>query len=286
MTLEQLRLFVAVAERGHVTAAARALNLTQSAVSNAIAALEQRHAARLFDRVGRGIVLNEVGRAFLPEAKAVLARAEAAEAVLADLSALRHGRLSVFASQTIAGYWLPARLVRFRQAYPAIELSVAVGNTEEAAAAVLDGRVELGFIEGEIDEPRLAIETVGSDRLIVLVPPDHSWAGRQQLSLDDLTAAPWVLREHGSGTRSSFESAVGGGLTVSLSLPTNEAVLAAAVAGAGPTVLSEHVAAAAIAAGRLVRVPFDLGERPFRLIRHKERHRTRAAGAFTALLAG
>ena len=102
MTLERLRIFVAVAERDHVTAAARALNLTQSAVSNAIAALEAEHEVRLFDRVGRGIVLNETGRAFLPEAKAVLARAQAAEAALADMSALRRGRLAVFASQTIA----------------------------------------------------------------------------------------------------------------------------------------------------------------------------------------
>ena len=73
MTLERLRIFVAVAEREHVTAAARALNLTQSAVSNALAALETEHEVHLFDRVGRGVVLNETGRVFLPEAKAVLA---------------------------------------------------------------------------------------------------------------------------------------------------------------------------------------------------------------------
>src|SRR3546814_10149610 len=76
MTLDQLRIFVAVAEREHVTQAARALNLTQSAVSAAIATLEDRHGAHLFDRVGRGIALTEAGRAFLPEARAVLARVE------------------------------------------------------------------------------------------------------------------------------------------------------------------------------------------------------------------
>ena len=86
MTLEQLRIFVAVAEREHVTAAARELSLTQSAVSNAIAALEERHDVHLFDRVGRGVVLNAVGRSFLPEARAVLARAQAAENALADMS--------------------------------------------------------------------------------------------------------------------------------------------------------------------------------------------------------
>ncbi len=127
MTLEQLRIFVAVAERQHVTAAARALNLTQSAVSNALAALEERHGIHLFDRVGRGVVLNENGRLFLGEAQAVLARVRLAEAALADLGGLRRGRLAVFASQTIAGYWLPERLVRFHENHPAVELDVQVG---------------------------------------------------------------------------------------------------------------------------------------------------------------
>ncbi len=87
MTLDQLRIFVAVAERQHVTRAAEALNLVQSAVSAAINALETRHAVKLFHRVGRGIELTEAGSVFFGEARAVLARAQAAELVLANLSA-------------------------------------------------------------------------------------------------------------------------------------------------------------------------------------------------------
>src|SRR5579875_794522 len=124
MTLEQLRIFVAVAEREHVTRAAEALHLTQSAVSAAIQALERRHDTRLFDRVGRNVVLTEAGRVFLAEARAVLARAEAAELALAELAGLKRGRLLVQASQTIAAYWLPQHLVRFRQSWPGVELRV------------------------------------------------------------------------------------------------------------------------------------------------------------------
>ncbi|MBN9270304.1 MAG: LysR family transcriptional regulator, partial [Mesorhizobium sp.] len=93
MTLEQLRIFVAVAEQEHLTRAARDLSLTQSATSAAIAALEARHATRFFNRVGRRIELNETGRLFLAEARAVLARAASAEAVLADLAGLKRGSL-------------------------------------------------------------------------------------------------------------------------------------------------------------------------------------------------
>ena len=286
MTLEQLRIFVAVAEREHVTAAARELNLTQSAVSNAIAALEERHDVHLFDRVGRGVVLNEAGRSFLPEARAVLARAQAAGNALADMSALRRGRLAIFASQTIASYWLPAHLVAFHAQHPGVELDVSVGNTREAVQAVLEGAAELGFVEGEVNEAALAQQVVGSDRLAVLVPPNHAWASSRRLRPQDLASAPWVLREVGSGTRSSLEAALSSAgvdaaaLPIAMTLPSNEAVLAAVQAGAGVTALSESVAAGPIAAGKLARAPFTLEERRFRLLRHKERYRSRAAEAF------
>ncbi|WP_312736496.1 LysR family transcriptional regulator [Brevundimonas sp.] len=291
MTLERLRIFVAVAERDHVTAAARALNLTQSAVSNALAALEAEHQVRLFDRVGRGVALNATGRAFLPEAKAVLARAAAAEAALADMSALRRGRLAVFASQTIASYWLPRRLVAFHVAHPGIELDVQIGNTREVAQAVLNGDAEIGLVEGVVDAPALTQVQVGSDRLAVVVTPDHPWASAKRLSARDLIESSWVLREPGSGTRSSLEAALReagvnpADLPVAMTLPANEAVLAAAEAGAGATALSESVARASVAAGRLVRAPFSLPERSFRLLRHSDRYRSRAGDAFVQALA-
>src|SRR5258708_3083286 len=136
MTLEQLRVFVAVAERQHMARAAESLHLAQSAVSAAVAALEARHGAKLFHRVGRGIELTEAGKLFLGEARGVLARAEAAESVLSELGGLQRGTLSLYASQTIASYWLPRHLVAFRRAHPGIEIRLAVGNTAQVAEAV------------------------------------------------------------------------------------------------------------------------------------------------------
>jgi len=136
MTLEQIRIFVAVAERRHVTRAARALNLAQSAASHAIAALEARLDTQLFDRVGRRIELTEAGRVFLAEARAVLARAEMAELALSEFGSLKRGTLSVQASQTIASYWLPRRLVAFRRAFPQITVRLAIGNTARVARSM------------------------------------------------------------------------------------------------------------------------------------------------------
>ena len=291
MTLDQLRIFVAVAERQHVTRAAEALNLVQSAVSTAIANIEGRHATKLFHRVGRGIELTEAGRVFLVEARAVLARAEAAELVLADLSGLRRGTLALYASQTIASDWLPRHLVAFRRTYPEIAIRLAVGNTTGAADAVRAGQAELGFVEGVLDDPTLASTTIARDQLVLVVAPSHPFAGATALEPEDLAGADWVLREAGSGTRSAFEAALtdvglaAAQLRVTLELPSNEAVRAAVEAGGGAAVLSETVVAAALRAGTLVRAAFALPSRPFRVLRHKERYRSRAADALLELIA-
>ncbi|HEX4764755.1 MAG TPA: LysR substrate-binding domain-containing protein [Lichenihabitans sp.] len=291
MTLEQLRVFVAVAERQHVTRAAEALDMAQSAVSAAVATLEGRHGARLFHRVGRGIALTEAGALFLVEARAVLARAEGAELVLAELGGLKRGRLNVQASQTIASYWLPRHLVAFRRAYPGVEVRLAVGNTAEVAKAIRDGTADMGFVEGDVEDPALVAEAVARDQLVIVVAPGHPWADGRRIAACDLPDSEWVLREDGSGTRSMFEAAARGygvldRLTIAFELPSNEAVRGAVEAGMGATAISASVAAPSIEAGLLVEVGFDLPERAFTLLRHAERYRSRAEEALLAIIAG
>lgn len=290
MTLDQLRIFVAVAEREHMTRAADALGLTQSAVSSAIAALEAKSGLALFNRVGRHIELSAEGRVFLDEARAVLARAEAAERALVDLSGFRRGSLNIQASQTVASYWLPGRLAAFHKTYPSIEVKLSIGNTAQVARGLNEGIAELGFVEGQVQDPLLTPRVVGRDRLIVVVRPDHAWARLPRLAIQQLAQEAWVLREAGSGTRSEFEASLAshglsiGQLKIALELPSNEAVRAAVEAGAGVTAISELAAQHGIRAGLLTRVEFHLPDRPFHLLYHRERRLSRAASAFLALL--
>ncbi|MBY5970883.1 LysR family transcriptional regulator [Pseudooceanicola marinus] len=288
MTPEQLRVFVTVAEMQHVTRAARALNMTQSTASAAIAALEARHDVTLFDRIGRGIVLTEEGRAFLPEARAVLARLAEAEAMLADTRGLARGHLRLVASQTIAGYWLPPRIAAFRARHPGIEISLDLGNTREATADVLQGRLDLALVEGEVDDPRLEKRRIGEDQLRLVCAADL--AG--QITPKTLDRADWVLREPGSGTRSSAEAALAAlGLdlprrSAGLVLPSNEAVMSAVEAGAGVTILSALVVARSLATGALHDCGLALPPRPFFALRHRDHHLSRAAQAFLDQLDG
>jgi DNA-binding transcriptional LysR family regulator len=289
VTLDQLRIFVAVAERQHVSRAAEALNLAQSATSAAIASLESRHGTKLFHRVGRHIELTAPGRAFLDEARAVLARAAAAELMLAEFAGLQRGSLSLCASQTIAGYWLPRHLAQYRRAHPGIALRLTVGNTAQVAAAILDGTAELGFVEGAVSDPALLMEVVARDRLVMVVGADHPWADRTHAEFAELAEIEWVLREPGSGTRSVFEAelaraGVTDGLRVALQLPSNEAVRAAVEAGAGATVLSASVVAPSLEAGLLHRVQLNLPDRAFVVLRHRERHSSKTAIALLAAI--
>jgi DNA-binding transcriptional LysR family regulator len=232
-------------------------------------------------------VLTHAGRSFLAEARAVVARAKAAEQVLDDLAGLRHGKLSIAASQTVANYWLPPRLPAFQAAYPGIALQVRIANTETVAQYVHDGAADIGFVEGEVDDPVLSVRRIEGDTLIVVVGMRHPWAKLRSFDPKMLTSAGWVLREPGSGTRSMFETAIRKyglklpDLEIRLELPSNEAVRNAVETGEYATAISDVVVARALAAKRLHRVPLKLPARPYFILRHIER---RLGGAAAAML--
>jgi DNA-binding transcriptional LysR family regulator len=287
MTLEQLRIFVAVAEREHVTRAAEDIRLTQSAVSSAIAALENRYGVLLFDRLGRGIALTQPGKLFLAEAKAVLARAKDAEAALQELAGLKRGRLAVEASQTIGSYWLPKHILSFRRAWPNVEVSFKISNTARVERAVAEGAADIGFIEGEIENPALEQHAFLADRLSLVIGASHPWRISPPKTASDLEQSAWIVRERGSGTRSHFEAALAAvgvlmeRLNIVAEMPTNEAVCAAVETADCATAISELVVDGGLFAERLFEVPFRLpSDRQFLWLNHRDRRISKAALAF------
>jgi DNA-binding transcriptional LysR family regulator len=280
MTLEQLSIFIAVAEREHLTNGANAIGLSPSAASAAIKSLEAFYEIRLFDRVGRRIELTREGRALLAEARQTMAQVRNTEAVLSELGSLRTGSLDLAASQTIANYWLPPRLLRFQQRFGGISIRFEAANTDAVAAAVVDGRSELGFVEGNIDEPALSVSPIVHDRLVVVAA-----AGASVIDPD----LRWIMRERGSGTRSVFEAAMAQAgfdparLHIALVLPTNEAVLSAVRAGTCAAALSEMVVEPFVRSGELQVLPIDLPPRQFSILKHRERRLSAAARQFEAM---
>ncbi|POF63079.1 LysR family transcriptional regulator [Novacetimonas maltaceti] len=290
MTLEQLRIFAVVARTLNMRVAAQALNLTQPAISAAISALEHRYSTRLFHRIGRRLELNEAGHAFLPAAQAVLAAAGDAVRTLDDLSGLLRGRLRIAASQTVATYWLPAFLARFALRHPAIELDLHAGNTAQAAAAVIAGHADMGFVEGRADGDIVLHQPVGGDRLCLYTAPTHPLTARK-ITRQDILGAQWAVREEGSGTRDHLASCLHSlfrvelrDLNIRLVLPSNDAVMESVLEGELVTAVSSLAAGPRVRAGLLVALECDLEKRSFHMLRHRERPMGRAAAAFMEMI--
>jgi DNA-binding transcriptional LysR family regulator len=207
---------------------------------------------------------------------------------LSEFGNLERGTLTVQASQTIASYWLPRHLVAFRRAHPRIDIRLAIGNTAQVAAAIETRTAELGFVEGSVESEQLVSVPIARDQLVLVVGPDHPWAGSSDLTARGLRDSEWVLREPGSGTRSVFEQALAklgvdpGGLQIAMELPSNEAVRAAVEAGLGATALSASVAVPSIESGLLHHVPFRLPQREFHVLQHRQRYHSRIADALLA----
>lgn len=282
MTLDQLRVFVGIAEHGHMTRAAKALGISQSGASAAVKSLESEFDVQLFNRVGRGIELSQAGLRFLPEAKAVLERTASARLLLQNVSHVIAGSVSLAASQTVASYWLPSRLASFHEEFPDIKLDVKAGNTRDVEGAVLQGDAEIGLVEGRVQSTALKRRKVDVDRMKLVLSSSALPLRKVRGSGVDLRSVRWIVREGGSGTREvltdlatrhgvDFED-----LQIFLVLPTNEAVCAAVEAGAGAAIISEHVVARSLADGTVVQIPLDIPARNFTMITHRDRSPTLA----------
>src|SRR6185312_2262018 len=239
ITLRQLAIFAAVADAGSTTAAAGRIALSQSATSAALNELEAVLEARLFDRVGTRLVLNDTGRGLLPQARAVLDGAAGIE---------RDFGIAV-GTRDVA---VPSLL--------RVGASTTIGNSAAVAAAVARMEVDIGLIEGPCHEPELLARPWREEELVICAAPSHPLlAGDPARKLDvaALRQAAWLLREPGSGTREAVEQALQPHLhqlREGLRFGGTEAIKQAAVEGLGLTCLSLFAVRDLIALGRLVRV--------------------------------
>jgi DNA-binding transcriptional LysR family regulator len=286
MTLEQLRIFVAVAQQEHFTRAAERLQISQSTVSAAIAALEREFKVVLFDRSHRHVELTDAGNVLLTEAERILARVDLTSRRMEDLTELRSGQVSIAASQTVGNYWLPPVLNSFRSNFPGVALDIWVGNSTQAEKAVLTGSADLAIVEQNPIDNRLNLEVVGTDTLVLVVGPHHDWYQRGTVEWSELRATEWVFRETGSGTRALFEDVLHANgieastLEVALVLRSGEGVRNAVTNSKNAAVMSNLVAEVAIAAGLLRQLgPISIA-RNYYVLTAPSRPETRAVAAF------
>lgn len=280
-TLRQLEVFLAVAHWENVTRAAEHLAMSQSAASGALKDLESQFDVQLFDRVGKRLQVNELGRLLRPKAESLLERARELEQEL--ISHRDVGHIKIGATLTIGNYLAVKLMATFMGENPGADVSLEVANTESIARQVLNFDLDVGLIEGEFHHADLDIKHWRDDELVVFCAPSHPLAEKarrgEALSDDDLLAARWILRETGSGTRQGFDRAMHGLLaeqTIALELQHTEAIKRAVEANLGISCLSRITLVDAFKRGSLVElsVPQRDFKRSFYVILHKDKYRS------------
>ena len=284
MDWASLSAFVAIADRGGFSAAAEQLHLTQPAVSKRIAQLEQDLDVRLFDRLGRQVVLTEAGRLLLPRARQMLAEADAARRALQDLGQDVGGRLSLATSHHIGLHRLPPLLRRFAALHPRAALDIRFVDSERAYAQVLQGEAELAVTTLGPTEAPLQATVVWQDPLRFAVAPDHPHAQRARVALSHIAAHPAVLPHAGTYTpRIVAEAFARQGLPLQLRMTTNymETIKMMVSVGLAWGALPETMVDAQV---KVLPVPGVQLSRQLGYVVHGGRTLSRAAQAFVALL--
>jgi len=275
-SIRQLEVFLAVAATSNVSRAAQQMSLSQSAVSSALAELEKQFDIQLFDRIGKRLRLSSLGHAVRAEAEATLDQASNLQRAFENRGGI--GPLRVGATLTIGNYLAVPILAQFLREHPGSEVRLSIANTREIERQVANFEVDVGLVEGEISHPDLEVRPWLDDTLTVFCAPEDPLAQRRVLQDEDLLAAPWIVREQGSGTRQAFDRAMAGllpDLRIAMVLEHTEAIVAAVKAGLGVGCVSRLAVAESLAHGTVseCRVPSRNFARKFFFVFHRDKVR-------------
>jgi len=294
MNLRQIELFVSIVETGSFSRCAEAASLTQSTVSQHMAAVESEVGLRLLDRTGRGVQATRAGELFLQHARRVLAELESLQQALAGFSGLQQISLTVGASNIPANYLIPTLLPKLAAEHTGIDLTLRSGDSREMRESLLADAVELAVVGSRGNERGIDYVALTNDLLVLAVSADHPLSRCTSLSLAELMETALIVRESGSGSDQALRLALrlAGGdpeqLQVAVRLGSNEAVRQALLSGFGAAFLSEISIHQELHRGELVMVPVTglTVQRQFWLATRSRRTLSPAAAVFTRLLQG
>ncbi len=286
ITLRQLEIFIAVVEEKQVTRASKTLFITQSAVSLALNELENQLGGPLFDRDSRSLLLNDRGRYLLPLCREILYKANDICTLMNEEEGNMAGALNIVASSTIGNYVLPPLASAFKTLYPHAFITIQILNTRLAEQLIVERKVDLGFVEGEVSNEQVRVTPWFDDELVIIANPDNALAAANKFNLArDMKSSTWVMREKGSGTAQVFKKKLGEYVTdlnVAMELGHTEAIKKAVQAGNALGCLSNLTVCGEIDRGELKELHLegvDMG-RNLLIIQHKNKVNTKLMDEF------
>ncbi|MBT6274270.1 MAG: LysR family transcriptional regulator [Chromatiales bacterium] len=287
MADRRLLIFHTVAKVLSFTRAAKALHMTQPAITSQVRQLEDELNTRLFDRNHNRISLTDAGRLVASHGEQILEQYARMEGEVRELTGSVSGVLLLGASTTIAEYVLPSVLGNFKSRYPDVEIRLRVSNTDGVVAMVERNDIDLGVVEGPVSNKKLAVEVNRIDRLVAVVPLGHPLASQRTATLEELVCYPYIAREEGSGTREVIAERLRSAgldeadLNVTMELGSPESVKGAVEAGMGISILSYTTIAKELQLGTLVALNLSPPmERPFSFVHQKQKFRVRVMVEF------
>jgi DNA-binding transcriptional LysR family regulator len=288
----KLRVFCTVAETRSFSKASEIIHLTQPAVSLQIQALEETYETKLFDRSSSSVVLTPSGEVLYKYAKEILGLYAQADKDIGEITGLVKGSIAVGASTTIGSYVMPGVIAEFKKKNPKIRIHVRVANTKRIVELLSAGNLDLGLVEGETTKFKIIKEKLITDELVLIVPVDHPWAKRKDVSMLDIMKEPFIFREEGSGTREVIEKYLAKrGITIqsmviTTILGSTEAIKEAVENGTGISIVSKWAVRRDLRYGALKVVKFKEGKmlRDFMLVFNKNTITSYAVEEFLTFL--
>ena len=285
ISLRQIEVFFLTANLGSITKAANSLYISQAAASMALKEFEIQLGEKLFDRVGKKLLLNESGRAAVGMASGIVGQASELTNYFSDKSRL-YGDLTIGASSTIGNYILPEYVADFIRTNSLTKVKLDVGNTEDIIKKVMQFKVDVGFIEGNCYEPEIIVTSWRDDKLAVFSSRKHPLVTKPEPpKIEDLETCNWVLRERGSGTRAIFENEINAlsiKINVILELGHTEAIKNVVAKGTEISCLSQYALDDLLLLGRIkiIETPTLNLKRKFYLIMHQDKFATKILKSF------
>ncbi len=282
ITLRHLEIFVAVVKYKSIVEASENLYLSQSAVSMALSEFENRLGVKLFDRIGKKLILNNYGEKIFVEAQFILKKLEEIENTFNDKKF--SGSLIIGGTQTIGNYLLPKIIGEFKKKFNEVDLSLIIDNTENILKKLLNFEIDLAFIEGIVNNNLIEAIDWLEDEIVVFSSPKNRLAKKKKLTIKDLENANWILREKGSGTRDIFEKVAYEKLkkmNIFLEINQIEAIKQIVETGIGIGALSILTIQKEIEDERLIKldIPFKI-KRDLKILIHKKKYKTTLLNEF------
>ncbi|MRH41061.1 LysR family transcriptional regulator [Aquibacillus halophilus] len=240
----QLLAFITVAEKRNFTRAAESLHLTQSAITLSIKSLEKKYNVKLLDRTNKYVRLTKAGEIVYFHGKEILGGYQQIERLIDELSNSASGSLFIGSSLTFGEYILPRLIAEFNQLYPKIQPDISIRNSTRVLTQLERGELDLGIIEGKIENSKLTIQAFAEDEMLIILPTQHPLAPKNEIDLMELKQETWIIREEGSGTRQALERLfVENGFTpkVTRTFGSSQIIKESVEAGLGIALLSKWV---------------------------------------------